>query len=336
MRERLFAFLLAVTISLLGLTGPSVRANQPDVTDVEMVEVARPGLYLVPNEVIEFELNAAKRIDGFEVEEVHNYGPSRLLFMHDLSGLSPQTLSRMTALDDTSVVMYGPWIGTADVRDLGQGEAGYFVVSLGAPAPVDWVEGLESRGLKVVDTAWPYGFVVHGDAAALEGASSWKMTNGADLVRGIQPIPFESRIEPELYQVALANKRVDEVAGLRKAADGRLVVRVIGFSDQSERRLVRQVSRYADPAGDAGYGYPDAFLVNGPEVIEILERIPGVQWVELVHERKKMGNLAAKAGVLDIEPMWTAGWTGTGVRVNHNDGGIDVNGVGGVTAFPTV
>ena len=325
MRQRGLMLLVAVVVAtgLLALCQPVAAGTD---------SVGQPGLYLVPNNLDE---QSASRMLATAAEEIHNYGEARLMYLEDPSELPVELESRITALEDTSILAYGPWVGSAEVQDLGQAAEGYFLVALAAPAEKAWLERFEQAGLKIVDTAYPYGLVVHGPAAALDSLMDVRTSVGYDVVKGFQPLPIEARIAPELLAIAQGSLLADEVAGLRLATDGRLIVRAIPFADQRAAEVNGEVSRFLEPAGYEGYGYGDEFLLYGSEALTVLENVAGVQYVELVYERQLMNNLAAKSTVLAIEDVWSSGYTGSGVVVNHNDGGIDLNGVGGVTAYPS-
>ena len=117
-------------------------------------------------------------------------------------------------------------------------------------------------------------------------------------------MPLEARIDPELLAIAEGSLVAEEVAGLLRSPDGRLVVRALGYRPGEEWQIAREVSRYLEPAGGVGYGYGDEFLLYGPEALTILERVAGVQYLELLHERELRNNLAAKSTVLAIEDVW--------------------------------
>ena len=100
------------------------------------------------------------------MEEIHQYGAARLLWVDDPLALPVELESRITALADTSLLAYGPWAGLADVQDRGFAADGYFLVAFAAPVEPSWVEQVKKAGFEVVDTAYPYGLVVRGAAAA--------------------------------------------------------------------------------------------------------------------------------------------------------------------------
>ncbi len=290
------------------------------------------GLFLVADETLELVQATGARV---AFDEIHDYGQSRLVWIDNVAGLPANLASLLTRIEDPSRVAYGPWVGAADVVSLDGPRDGYFVISFNFPVDHQWLQALVREGFQVVDTAYPFGVVVHGDAANLSRLSWLGTSAGYEVVRGMQQVPLEARIDPDLLAIARGQRAAVDVAGLRTANDGRLAVRVIGFSDQNQRALSSAVSYEAQAAGAVGYGYADSFLLDAPDAVKILASYPGVQYVELLHERQLMNNLAAKSTVLAVENVWSLGYDGNGVKVNHNDGGIDLNGVGGVTAFPT-
>jgi hypothetical protein len=300
--------------------------------EVTPVVVGGPGLYLVPSDLT---ADLASKMSVVQFEELHDYGSARLARIHDLGTLPADVLSRLTPVENADLVSYGPWVGTSDVISVGAGGVGYYLLSLQGPMDPRWEPELTAAGIRIVDFAPPFSLLVHADGASLLDITQRRMSGGEPLVRGVQPVPMESRADSMLFSLAHGSLAKGEVEGLRLAADGRVAVLVSVYPDQNEQRVLRQVARYADVAGPIGYGHANSFLVNDVETLTILNNVSGVSYIEPLFEYRKMNNLAAKSGVQDIEPMWTAGWTGTGIRVNHNDGGIDLNGVGGVTAFPS-
>lgn len=324
MRIGRLALVLLTVVAAAGLVGPALAQDE--------AVGPQPGLYLVPNDL---DGVARARLEAAAVEEIHNYGSARLLWVDDPVALPVELESRITALVDTSLLAYGPWVGAADVEERGFAAGGCFLVAFAAPVEPSWLERVEEAGLEVVDTAYPYGVVVRGTAAALDRLAAIGTSAGFAAVKGFQPVPTEARVDPDLLAIAQGALLAEELAGLRRSPDGRLVVRALAYPDRETRQVAREVSRYLEPAGSAGFGYPDEFLLYGPEALTVLENVADVQYVELLHERELRNNLAAKSTVLAVENVWTLGYTGSGVAVNHNDGGIDLNGVGGVTAFPS-
>jgi hypothetical protein len=273
------------------------------------------GTFLVPADL---------DLQGFAKVDIHNYGPARLVMIDDVRQMSPELLARLTPVADASAIQYRGWSGPADVVNVGDGQDGYYLVALAGPIDPNWLPAMRSASVRIVDTIAPYGYVVRANAHTLNRIAAFRTSEGFNLVRGIVPVPVESKLDQALLAVANGVANLSDIAGARLGADGRAVVRVFAFADQNEEQVLSAVAAYADRASGAiGYGYPDAFLVTGAELWTILQNVPGVSYVELQHERKLMNNLAAKSSVLDVESMWNAGYTGTGVKVNHNDSGID-------------
>jgi hypothetical protein len=328
MNRRFLGTALIAAIVVTGVERPSPVAGAHR-DEREPAAHLQPGRYLAPSDVAD--LGRAAGVS----RDLHDYGSLRHVVLDDPSSLSPEVAARLTPLEDPGWVSFGAWRGQTAVRDFGAGGEGYYVVSFDGPVDAAWLGQLDGLGVEVVHAAYPYSLVVRADAGRLEPVASLQTSRGASAVVGIQPVPVEARIAPELLAVSRGEAALADLAGVRRGADGRAVVRVVAYRERDAKRVAAEVARYAEPASaELGYGYPDAFLVEGSELELIVASVPDVGFVEPLADRVLCNNLAAKAGVLDVEPMWASSWNGTGVRVNHNDSGIDLDGVGGVTAFP--
>jgi outer membrane protein assembly factor BamB len=204
-------------------------------------------------------------------------------------------------------------VSRAEIERLAPGS---YLLAFAGPVDASWRRAVESLGLSVLSAAPPYGLAVRGDGPALARLDSLRTSSGYAAVRGVRAIPLEARLDPALLRVS----RGEEVSGLRRAHDGRVLVRIESFTGRTSAGI-------AERAGaQLSRGEADLFLVRAGEIAAILQREPDVAYVEAVHERTLHDNLALKSYMMNVEPIWTEpalSYDGTGVIVGHNDSGVD-------------
>ncbi|MBK6424872.1 MAG: S8 family serine peptidase [Blastocatellia bacterium] len=335
MLSRMTALVLALTMVVLTMVvAPGgVAAEVP--TQVE-IEAPLPGLYLAPVGAMYAGDGNKRSVDGLEIESVHTYGDHELVSIEHPEYLSPERLSQLTAIENADIVAYRSWMGSTDVTDIGDGSEGYYIVSFQGPIAESWTSHLESLGMTIVDSAAPFSVVVRANGSQLQESLSLQLSSGRAAVRGFNKVPNAARLAPEITAVTEGAMTIDSIEGLRKTANGETIMIAVPYADVNPRRVMRQLRRIVEPAtAEAGYGYENAFVMTPEQAWQALNEVEGLAWVELLYERGLMNNLAAKSNVQAVEDVWNLGYTGTGVAVNHNDSGIDINGVGGVTSFPT-
>jgi subtilisin-like proprotein convertase family protein len=155
-------------------------------------------------------------------------------------------------------------------------------------------------------------------AAALRLTTSF----GVPLVAHVERETSQQRLEPELRDFLLGGSLPEWTA---KAAGGALRVRIFSYSEPPCEELGNYL-RLADPQAkletDGPFQYYLATLA--PEDIDYLVKMtPEVRHVEMEKPKTLHNNIAARTTVCNVETEWTAGWTGTGVIVDHNDSGVD-------------
>ncbi len=335
MLSRMTALVLALTTVVLTMVvAPGgVAAESP-----AQVEIAAPlpGLYLAPVGALVAAEGSKRSVDGLEIESVHTYGEHELVDIEHPEHLSPERLSQLTAIENADIVAYRSWMGSTDVTDIGDGAEGYYIVSFQGPIDTSWTEHLTALGMKIVDTAAPFSVVVRANGEQLQASLTLPLSSGRAAIRGVNKVPNAARLAPDVLAVAEGAMTIDAIQGLRMAESGSTIMIAVPYADANPRRVMRQLRRIVEPAtAVAGFGYENAFEMTPEQAWQALNEIEGLAWLELLHERRLMNNLAAKSGVQAVEDVWNSGYTGAGVAVNHNDGGIDLNGVGGQTAFPT-
>lgn len=258
---------------------------------------------------------------------IHDYGPQRLALIPNPDALSAYTRSRITAIADPTALSYRGWTGTTQPlseRAIQALPLGYYLIALAGPADKQWEAAFANLGIAVVDAAKPYALVVHADGGQLLRAASVTTSFRYPVVLGIAVVPIEARLDPQLLMVAFGPGTLSDVPGLRKSADGRGVVRVVPFDGANLASVLAEVRKYAAAPNPAlAFGYDDAILITGPELATILANVAGVAYLEPLHERQLHNNIAAKSTILNIEPVWTLGYNGTGIIVDHNDSGVD-------------
>ncbi len=281
---------------------------------------SRATRYLVPKVVLP-ELPARFTL-------VHDYGSQLLVTVPEPWQLPDVVASRITALEPEGTLSYRAWDGEVpafDTKKLAHYRDGYYLLTLAGPLDPAWREALNRIDVTAIDVASPYGLLVRsrGDRLALLGGI--QTSYGFPVVTGLLSLPDEARLDPGIRDLADGKVTPGAIKGLLRSQDGRGVVRVFPFKDQDLSDVLRRAHGYADPAPQAlAHGFADAVLVRGPEIRAILAGVPGAAYVEALHERELHNNLAAKGYILNIEPVWTLGYDGTGIIVDHNDGGVNL------------
>lgn len=249
-------------------------------------------LFLVPNDLIE--------IKALGVVVVHDYGQQSLVLIPNPDLLSPAVRNSITALDDATTLTYRSWKGPVSGFSEGAVAAlpdGYYLMALIGPSDEYWRRRFSLFGVTVVDTASPYGLVVHGNGdQLLRAARSTLTSHGYPVVQGIAPIPIETRLSGELLRVVKGQQKLGDISGLRKDRGGRAVARLFYYNDPSgdQRPLDHRAARLAGmrtfaktPSPDLAYGFDDAILIGGPEdLLKVLSDLPAVAYVEAIHERQ--------------------------------------------------
>jgi len=257
-------------------------------------------LYLVPNEQIAA-LPTGARI-------IHYYGESVLAYVPGNDKLALPVRTRITAVPRTDQLAYRSWSGNladraaAAVRPAGPG---YYLLGLVGPTDQAWLEMLTSAGVQVLDSCSAPTVLVKADNAALLRSFELLTSEGFPIVQGVEAVPLQARIDPELLALAHSEKSVHDLPGVVKDHLNRIVVRAFGFPDQDESSVVEKVRKHAIPAApEWAHGHKDAFLIHGPEILTVLNNVEEVGYLELVYQRELNNNLAPKDYILNIEPVW--------------------------------
>jgi outer membrane protein assembly factor BamB len=279
-------------------------------------------LYLVP-----IELSA--QIEP-ETVPIHRYRDAVLAAIPAAARLAERARSLLSPVKDPGLVSYRGWRGAVPAmaaRDLLGLPSGYYLVVFAGPIDPSWRTRAESLGIEIVGPAEPYALVVKGAGAALARLAELTTSFGFDAVRAVIPVPLEARLDATLGRLARGQAAPRDVRGLKRNRNGLGLVRVDAYDGASAPSTRSRVRRLAESDGDPASGEPGIFAVRGPEILEVLEGIPDVAYVEAVHERELHDDLAPKSYLLNVEPVWTdaaLGYDGTGVIVDHNDSGVDL------------
>ena len=300
---------------LILVPAPGLAASLPPLPPTD-------SLFLIPAERLE-EL-------GSQAAPIHHYGGSVLVRIPNLGRLEPAVASRIKRIEGVNEVSYRGWSQTFSPVMKSQLESfgdSYYLLALAGPIDAAWKTSLTDAGLAIVGVARPYGLVVRGGAAELSQAAELTTSAGYAVLRGIATIPVEARIAASLLPLARGQGKPDEL-GYRRAPDGRAVILAHTYQDQEPETVLQRVAglaKRADPA--LAHQRRNGFLVRGPEIFRILERIPEVAFLEPVLERKLNNNLAAQDNLMNVEPIWnelSLGYDGAGVIVGVNDNGVDL------------
>jgi fibronectin type 3 domain-containing protein/subtilisin-like proprotein convertase family protein len=231
----------------------------------------------------------------------------RPLILFDGETIDPQASPSMSA-DDLSAL---PQTNDA------------FLLQLAGPVKTgSWQEAIESTGLRIVNYVPDFTFLVWGTPQQVAAALRLTTSFGVPLVAHVERETSQQRLEPELRDFLLGGSLPEWTA---KAAGGALRVRIFSYSEPPCEELGNYL-RLADPQAkletDGPFQYYLATLA--PEDIDYLVKMtPEVRHVEMEKPKTLHNNIAARTTVCNVETEWTAGWTGTGVIVDHNDSGVD-------------
>jgi hypothetical protein len=194
--------------------------------------------------------------------------------------------SRWRRLQDPAVVSFGPWQDRVE-PGIAAGEATLWLVAFVGPVDPGWRAGLESCGVRWLAPARPFAAVVNADRRQLECITVLPTSTARRAVLGARPLPVAARIAPDLR------------ANPGTTSDVR-------FFDWHRRRI----------------GHPKQVATG---LMNVLQAEPSIAWIEGVTRPQLHSNLAVRAELLDIAPVWDElGFDGTGVIVEHNDSGVDL------------
>jgi subtilisin family serine protease/outer membrane protein assembly factor BamB len=310
---------VVVILSALALVGALVTEGAQPSNGGQAPESS---LYLVPNELF-------ARM-GPEAVAIHQYAGSLLATVPAPELLSPADRSRLTSVRDPRVLMYRGWRGAASgvaPRDLEGLPDAYYLVAFAGPIDPAWKARTESLGLEIVGPASPYALLIRGGGPALSRLSGLTTSFGFDAVRAVVPVPLEARLDETLARLARGQAAPSDVSGVKRDRNGLALVRVDAYPGASIATVKSRVRRLAESTSETSSADAGVFAVRGPEILDVLEGIPEVSYVEAVHQRVLHDDLAPKSYILNVEPVWTGaalGYDGTGVIVDHNDSGVDL------------
>jgi len=238
---------------------------------------------------------------GDSATVLHDYGGASLV---RLCGSLPTAAgNRIHPLAGDDAVGFRSWhAGRDGWAQPASDVAGVVVLRLIGPIDPDWREQLTAAGVDILAPADGHALVVAGEAAALERAATITTSEGLGVVTGLMALPLEARVERSLR------------AAVRGDSSGPLP------------QLVPESYRRRPLPADVKAVLGDGTIRLGPgELGALLRQHPQIAYVEPKLELELHANLAARAGLLDVEPVWLElGVNGAGITVAHNDGGVDL------------
>ena len=237
---------------------------------------------------------------GAPIELLHDYGE---LCLVRVDGPIPAGLARrMHPVAATDTVGFRGWTGTLTTDRPGP-ELQLAILGLIGPLDPDWRDALEAAGLEILAPAHPHALVVRGGPDGVRRARRLETSEGFPVVVGFAGLPVEAR----LHRSLLPALRGD-------AAAAGLVVRLAGWPGRPLTAATKSATRGGEVA-----------RLNVRALATLLVGHPDIGYVEPVFDIELHNNLAARAGALSAEPLWDAGFTGTGVVIGHNDAGVDLD-----------
>lgn len=237
---------------------------------------------------------------GPEAIAIHDYGA---MWLVRFGGDLPDELRRRShAVPATGLVGFRSWSGSLPaVAEDPVFDGGALVLELIGPMDRVWRAELEAAGIEILAPAHPHALVVRAERAAVERALRIETSEGFPVIREVGPLPVEARAHRSLRAA---------IGGVAPPAEIELT-----FSGYAGRPLSAAAKRASDdvevlnlPAGDLRM-----LLLDNPEI----------GYVEPVFAIELHNNLAARSGLVAVEPVWDFGYSGAGVTVLHNDSGVD-------------
>ena len=236
-----------------------------------------------------------------KVTVIHDYG--RMSLVRVGGELPDEYAARIHVYAATDPVGFRGWAGRAvSSRDPSGFAGGVMVLDLVGPVDVRWHAEFEAAGVEILAPAGPHGTVVKTDRRGLEAALGMTTSEGFPIVRGFEPLPMAARVHRSL---------------VRQLSGG-------GVSTAVEVHLSGFGGRPLSSETTSAIGGAEVVRLEPGELIRLLADHSDVGYVEPVFGIEAHNNLAARSGLVAVEPVWNLGYNGTGVTVSHNDSGVDL------------
>lgn len=251
------------------------------------------GAALVPEELID-DL-------GSSATAIHDYGA---MWLVRFEGGFPTGVDRtIHALPATGRVGFRSWNGVVpNSLDPAAPSGGVFVVELMGPMDPRWREEIETAGLEILAPADPEALVVRIGDAGFAAAALITTSEGFPIIRGVVPLPLEARVHRSLLP-ALRGDVSSSAVELHLSGFGR-------------RPLSEEIKAVLGADGTVTW--------ETGELARRLDEHPEIGYVEPVFGIEPHNNLAARTGLVGVEPVWDLGYVGADVTVLHNDSGVDL------------
>ncbi len=236
------------------------------------------------------------------VTVIHAYGRMSLVRVEGL--LPDEFAARTHAWSSADPVVFRGWVGKRiSMRDPSGFAGGVVVFDLVGPLDQRWRSGLEAAAVEILAPAGPHGLVVKTDREGLKAALAMKTSEGFPIVRGFEPLPMEARVHRSLVPLLSGG-------GGSTAVE----VQLFGFGGRS-----------LSSATKGAIGGAEVVRLEPGRLPRLLTDHPDIGYVEPVFGIELHNNLAARPGLVAVEPVWDLGYNGTGVTVSHNDSGVDLS-----------
>ena len=239
---------------------------------------------------------------GPGVTVIHDYG--QILLVRAGSGFPNELVARIHVLSAADPVGFRGWTGQVNPsRDPSDFAGGVLVLDLVGPMDQNWRRKLETAGVEILAPAGPHGVVVETDRSGLEAALQLATSHGYPVVKGIEPLPMEARVHRSLVH------QLDGGSG-----SAAVEVELSGFG-----------GRPLSSSTKSAIGGAETVRLEPGDLIRLLAEHSEIGYVEPVFGIEPHNNLAARSGLVAVEPVWNLGYNGTGVTVSHNDSGVDLS-----------
>ncbi len=236
------------------------------------------------------------------VTVIHAYG--RMSLVRVKGELPDEFAARIHVFSATDPVGFRGWTGQpGSLRDTSGFAGGVIVLDLVGPMDQRWRSEFETVGVEILAAAGPHGVVVKTDRPGLEAALLITTSEGFPIIKGLELLPMEARVHRSL---------VRQLTG--EGGSTPVEVHLSGFG-----------GRPLSSETKSAIGGAEIIRLEPGGLIHLLADHPEIGYVEPAFSIELHNNLAARPGLVAVEPVWNLGYNGEGVTVSHNDSGVDLS-----------
>jgi len=253
--------------------------------------------------------------------KIHDYGYGSLVQLATTDGLPLQVLARLRAVEDPTTISYRSFSTTFDPAMLPSPSGyadGYYLLALFGPLDLAVRAAVERAGLRVLDSANPYGLLVKGDSQAMTAALSLCTTEGFRFIRAVYPLPAVARLSTLLLRWSTGDLADLSTTNVVHTSDGNAVVHVIFYEGADAMGAFSLLQSYFQAAPSE---FSNAWVARKDRLLPALESIQDIAYIEPFSKGGLSTNIAVKQEVMNIEPVWPlpgqpdTGYDGSGITI---------------------